>query len=168
MATIKTINEITKSVFIKHYNNPDLDNEQLCKKLQTTWAIIARIAKSSKAVSSQLTMFRSRANNQSVYRPLDAAELAASTETVATASTTSSNGNITIKLLIRNDNNQVVLNKEVSAPNGEGLSMELRSLLRENRITKVDFYRAGEFVNVSDFRDGDEIVARAKLEAASK
>lgn len=165
MATIKTIAEINKSTFIKHYNNPELDNEQLCKKLQTTWAIIARIAKSSKAISEQLTMFRSRANNQSVYRPLDAAEIAAAAPAATVAS---SNGGITIKLLIRNDNNQVVLNKDVSAENGEGLTGELRSLLREHRITKVDFYRAGEFVNVSDFRDGDEIVARAKLEAASK
>ena len=166
---MKSIAELETTTFVKHYNNPKLSNEALCKKLDTEWSIVNRKAKSSKSVSAQLTMYRSRKNGQSVFRPMDAAELAAASESTAVASTSAvaRSGAINIKFLCRNDNDQVIINEAISAENGEDLVVKLRNMMRENRITKVDLFRAGAFINASDIVDGDEIVARAKLEAAA-
>lgn len=168
----KTLREIDKALFVKHYNNEKLSNDALVNKLDTTWSTISVLASSKyPKVFAELTMLRSKAAGQNVARPLTAEELAARNGSTATASSSaavaaSSNGQISIQLIVQDDNKTELANEKLTARSGEELDNLLKERLRALRMTKVNLFRSGEFVHTSDIRNGDTILARIQLEAA--
>jgi len=156
------ISELDNAKVIKYWNDTNLTNAQVAKKLDAPWGLVATKAKRVNSVKDQLTVERTGGASGTV----EAVAPAPKTKRVVAASsavnTDSSGGRISVKVVIKSSDNTDIASDDLSG-NLETVVTAMRQMMSDNRITKADLYRNGSMISIPEICDGDVLVVRPAI-----
>lgn len=157
------ISELENAKVIKYWNDTNLTNAQVAKKLDAPWGLVATKAKRVNAVKDQLTVERTGGASGTVEAvvaaPKTARIVAASS---AATSADRSGGRISVKVVIKSSDNTDIANDDLSG-DLETVVTAMRQMMSDNRITKADLYRNGSMISIPEICDGDVLVVRPAI-----
>jgi DNA polymerase II large subunit len=156
------ISELDNAKVIKYWNDTNLTNAQVAKKLDAPWGLVATKAKRVNSVKDQLTVERTGGASGTV----EAVAPAPKTKRVVAASsavnTDSSGGRISVKVVIKSSDNTDIASDDLSG-NLETVVTAMKQMMSDNRITKADLYRNGSMISIPEICDGDVLVVRPAI-----
>lgn len=157
------ISELENAKVIKYWNDTNLTNAQVAKKLDAPWGLVATKAKRVNAVKDQLTVERTGGASGTV-EAVSPAPKAVRVVAASSAGTSidRSGGRISVKVVIKSSDNTDIANDDLSG-DLETVVTAMRQMMSDNRITKADLYRNGSMISIPEICDGDVLVVRPAI-----
>lgn len=157
------ISELDNAKVIKYWNDTNLTNAQVAKKLDAPWGLVATKAKRVNSVKDQLTVERTGGASGTV----EAVAPAPKTKRVVATSSANTNtdlgsGRLSVKVVIKSSDNTDIASDDLSG-NLETVVTAMRQMMSDNRITKADLYRNGSMISIPEICDGDVLVVRPAI-----
>jgi hypothetical protein len=156
------ISELDNAKVIKYWNDTNLTNAQVAKKLDAPWGLVATKAKRVNSVKDQLTVERTGGASGTVEAVAPAPKTKRVVATSAAVSADSSGGRISVKVVIKSSDNTDIASEDLSG-NLETVVTAMRQMMSDNRITKADLYRNGSMISIPEICDGDVLVVRPAI-----
>jgi hypothetical protein len=156
------ISELDNAKVIKYWNDTNLTNAQVAKKLDAPWGLVATKAKRVNSVKDQLTVERTGGASGTVEAVAPAPKTKRVVATSSAVSADSSGGRISVKVVIKSSDNTDIASDDLSG-NLETVVTAMRQMMSDNRITKADLYRNGSMISIPEICDGDVLVVRPAI-----
>lgn len=156
------ISELDNAKVIKYWNDTNLTNAQVAKKLDAPWGLVATKAKRVNSVKDQLTVERTGGASGTVEAVAPAPKTKRVVATSSAVSTDSSGGRISVKVVIKSSDNTDIASNDLSG-DLETVVTAMRQMMSDNRITKADLYRNGSMISIPEICDGDVLVVRPAI-----
>jgi hypothetical protein len=156
------ISELDNAKVIKYWNDTNLTNAQVAKKLDAPWGLVATKAKRVNSVKDQLTVERTGGASGTVEAAAPAPKTKRVVATSSAVNADSSGGRISVKVVIKSSDNTDIASDDLSG-NLETVVTAMRQMMSDNRITKADLYRNGSMISIPEICDGDVLVVRPAI-----